>query len=205
MLLLLSMYSGFGQAAFGLSPGLGFSSAYFGTKKTKVMIYAGLQHVGTKYNYQESGKRFDFNLNRIINYDNTTTFKGSLFVPNVGFRLYLKENEQLKTYFNLNLAKPFVSGKMEENGTENVEFGEDVKKFRMFGGEFGFGTEYYFTSQFALGGEFGLRYLRLKYDDTRDDLIFDPNTGNDVASVTTISFKSKASPTYSRIVFNYYF
>ena len=36
----------------------------------------------------------------------------------------------------------------------------------MWGGEFGFGIEYFFDENFSLGGEFGLRYIHLMYEET---------------------------------------
>ena len=49
----------------------------------------------------------------------------------------------------------------------------------MWGGELGFGMEYFFDENFSLGGEFGLRYLHLRYKDSYNDEIYNPNTGQD--------------------------
>ena len=203
--LVIWAYAGFSQKTFGVSPGIGFSGAYFGTLKGKFMPYCGLQYAGVSYTYEESGVNFDYDLNRVVSYDDTEKLSVSLIVPNLGLRYYLKENEQLKTFLNLNIAKPFLIGSREENGEEVEDFKEDTKKLKMFGGELGFGTEYYLSPQFALGGEFGIRFFRARFNDTYEDEYYNPITDEYVQTETTYTYKASVSPTYTRIFLSYYF
>lgn len=198
--------TGFGQKTFGVSPGTGFSGAYFGIKKEgKLMPYIGFQYASVGYSYEESGRRFDYDELEVVRYTDEEKIRVGLLVPNVGVRYYLKENEQLKTFLNLNVAKPFVIGKQEEDGREVESFKEDTKKLKMFGAELGFGTEYYLSEQFALGGEFGLRYFALKFEDKRTDEIYDPIEDEVYESETNYAYKASLSPTYSRIYLSFFF
>lgn len=166
------------QATFGISPGIGFSGAHFGIKKEgkPVMPYIALQFVGVSYSWEDKqSPGFSENI------------KFNLFMPNLGARFYLKEEEQLKTFLNLSITKPFVTGKREMDGTTDDTFKDDLKKINLFGTEASFGAEYFVGEHFALGGEFGLRIFHYKYD------------GENYLE------KYNISPTFSRISFNYYF
>lgn len=169
------------------------------------MPYIGFQYASVGYSYEESGRRFDYDELEVVRYTDEEKIRVGLLVPNVGVRYYLKENEQLKTFLNLNVAKPFVIGKQEEDGREVESFKEDTKKLKMFGAELGFGTEYYLSEQFALGGEFGLRYFALKFEDKRTDEIYDPIEDEVYESETNYAYKASLSPTYSRIYLSFFF
>jgi len=65
------------------------------------------------------------------------------------------EKENLKSSISATLFKPMIFGKEIEDGTE--EEIEELKDINIWGGEFAFGTEYFLSENFSLGGEFGLR------------------------------------------------
>jgi opacity protein-like surface antigen len=194
------------QISFGVSPGIALNSAYFGYKVNEKLIpFIGFQYANAKFKLEESGEEFDYDLGRVVSYSNETTFSGSLYVPNIGAKYFIKQQNKINAYVTLCLSKPFLSGKLKNDGEVDEDFKEEIKKISMFGGEFGFGVEYFFDENFSIGGEFGLRYLHLKYKDTFDDEFYNPNTGDYQTTEIKDDFRYNVSPTYSKIAFNFYF
>lgn len=195
----------YSQFAFGVAPGLSTNSAYFGFKAGKVVPYVGFQYAGVAINFEESGEMWDDDEYDIIPYSDDIKIKGSLMVPNIGVKVFAVEKNNLKAYFNLSVAKPFLNAKFEVDGEEIDEVSETVKDIKLFGGEFGFGVEYFFDDNFSVGGEFGLRYLHAKYSNSYEDEVYDYNTGTyeDVTIENTV--KAGMNPTYSKISLNFYF
>lgn len=196
---------GYSQFAFGVAPGLSTNSAYFGFKAGKVVPYIGFQYAGASINLEESGEEWDNSENDIIPYSYDVKIKGNLYVPTLGIKVFAIEKNQLKAYFNLSVAKPFLSAKYEVDGEESEEVSDLAKEIKLIGGEFGFGVEYFFDDNFSIGGEFGLKYLHAKYTDSYEDEEYDYNTGTyeDVTIENTI--KVGMNPTYSKISLNFYF
>jgi len=196
----------YSQFSFGVSPGIGLNSAYFGYKiKNKIVPYIGFQYLNAKFKYEESGERYDWSLNRIVSYSEKSEFSGSLYIPNIGVKYFIKQQSKLQAYLSLNLSKPLLSGKLKYDGEEDENFKDAIKSISMWGGEFGFGAEYFFDQNFSIGGEFGLRYLHLKYNDTDKTEIYNPNTGDYQDAVIDNDYRFNISPTFSRISLNFYF
>lgn len=205
-LLMVSISFSYGQFSFGVSPGIGLNSAYFGYKvDNKFVPYIGFQYLNAKFKYEENGQRYDWDLNQIISYSETNEFSGSLYIPNIGLKYFAKQQNKIQAYLSLNLSKPLLSGKLKYDGEEDEDFKEEIKKNSMWGGEFGFGIEYFFDENFSLGGEFGLRYIHLKYEDSRDREIYNPDIGDYQDVKIEDNFKFNTSPTFSKISLNYYF
>jgi len=205
-LMMISISFSFGQFSFGVSPGIGLNSAYFGYKvDNKFVPYIGFQYLNAKFKYEESGQRYDWDLNQIMSYSETNEFSGSLYIPNIGIKYFVKQQNKIQAYLSLNLSKPLLSGKLKYDGEEDEDFKEDIKNISMWGGEFGFGVEYFFDENFSLGGEFGLRYIHLNYEESRDREIYNPDIGDYQNVKIEDNFKFNASPTFSKISLNYYF
>jgi hypothetical protein len=203
MVLSIKSYS---QFSFGVSPGFGLNTAYFGYKmNNKVVPYIGFQYLNAKFKFEENGEKFDYDLNKIVSYSDKTTFSGSLLIPNIGVKYFIKQKNNIQAYLSLSLSKPFISGKLKYDGEEDEDFDNAIKNMSIWGGEFGFGMEYFFDENFSLGGEFGFRHLHLKYKDTYDDEIYNPNTGDYQKTETENEFKFNTSPTFSKISLNFYF
>ncbi len=205
-LMMISISFSFGQFSFGVSPGIGLNSAYFGYKvDNKFVPYIGFQYLNAKFKYEESGQRYDWDLNQIMSYSETNEFSGSLYIPNIGIKYFVKQQNKIQAYLSLNLSKPLLCGKLKYDGEEDEDFKEDIKNISMWGGEFGFGVEYFFDENFSLGGEFGLRYIHLNYEESRDREIYNPDIGDYQNVKIEDNFKFNASPTFSKISLNYYF
>ncbi|MCD4792991.1 MAG: hypothetical protein K8R54_07155 [Bacteroidales bacterium] len=204
---LLITNEGFGQFAFGVSPGIGLNSAYFGYKiNSKIVPYVSLQYLNANYKYDHSGERYSYDLNRVVSYTDEYEFKGNLFIPNIGVKYFFMQQNKLQAYLSLNFSKPIFSGKIDvdDNDFED-DFEEAIKNISMWGGEFGFGIEYFFDENFSLGGEFGIRHLHFKYNNTYDSYFWNPDTGDDQRTEITDDMKLNMNPTFSKISVNYYF
>lgn len=203
-LFIISSY-GYSQFSFGVSPGLGLNTAYFGYKVSeKIVPYIGFQYMNANFSFTESGERYNWELDQVTSFENENEFSGSLYIPNIGVKYFFKEKNKLKAYSSINISKPMVGGKMKYDGDEDEYFKEQVDNLSMWGGELGFGMEYFFDKNFSIGGEFGIRYLHLKYEETWDEQIYDSNTGGYQESEIENTFKLNVSPTFSKISLNYY-
>ncbi len=205
-LLIINISNSYGQFSFGISPGIGFNSAYFGYKvNDKFVPYIGFQYLNAKFKYEESGKRYDWELNQIIPFSEANEFSGSLCIPNIGVKYFVKQQNKIRAYLSLNISKPILNGKLKYDGKEDQDFKEDINSLNIWGGEFGFGMEYFFDENFSLGGEFGLRYIHLKQEENSISATYNPNTGNYENVKIQDNYAISTSPTFSKISLNYYF
>lgn len=196
----------YGQFTFGVSPGIGLNSAYAGYSiNDKIVPFFGFQYMHAGFKYEETGEEYDWELNQVVAYSYSNKFSGNLFIPSIGLKYFFTPLNKIKPYLTLCLSKPFLSAKIEDDGQEDDDFKESVKNLSLLGSEFGFGIEYFFDENFSLGGEFGLRYLYLKYKDTFETEIYNPNTGDYQASEIEESYRFNISPTYTKVALNYYF
>ena len=191
------------QAVFGVSPGIGLNTAYFGLNFDKVVPYIGFQYLAGGSNLTESDSRYDYEEREMVNYTEEYKLSGGVYIPNIGVKVFLSDNNNLKTYLSANLSKPILSGSAENDGEKDEDFKEKIKSIKLWGTEVGFGVEYFVSDHFSLGGEFGLRYFHLKQKDTRTQSVYN---GYDFEEVeTSIETKYKVSPTFTKISLNYYF
>jgi len=94
---------------------------------------------------------------------------------------------------------------VEVDGEEVDEVGETLKDINLFAGELGFGVEYFFDDNFSIGGEFGIRYLGGKYDDSYTDTFYNPDTNSDQETEIEETYKVSTNPTFTKISLNFYF
>lgn len=172
---LLFAFKGYSQFSFGVAPGLNTNTAYFGFKIGSLVPYVNFQYAGGSMKMESGG------------IESKTSVK--LIMPGVGAKFFFATNNKIKAYANLNVVKPFVSGKDVYDGDEDPDFADMFKKVSVIGGGLGFGVEYFFDDNFSIGGEYGVMYLTGNYDDSDADV------------KVTIG----AIPTYSKISLSYYF
>lgn len=173
----LILFSSQAQFTFSVSTGvIGFNAASFGKNfNNKAVAFVGLQYISASYNFEEPGF--------------TSEFKGSLIVPNLGLKYFIKRKEKIAAFLQLNLTKPLITGESSTDGVNNPDFKKGIKSMKMWGYELGFGVEYSFDPSFSVGGEFGLRHGKF-------------STENSQFNSTT---KIAISPTFSRVNLNFYF
>lgn len=203
--LVLASSSSFAQFSFGISPGLGLNGSYVGYKINRFVPYFGFQYLSTSVNSEYKTQEFDYDIGEMVPYTDSYQFSGGIFIPNLGLKYFIKEKNNIKSFVSLSVSKPFLSGKIENNGVENQDFKDRVASISLWGGEFSFGVEYFFDENFSLGGEFGLRYLRLSNDFSDNQEVYNPNAGDFETVEVESNFNFNLSPSFSRISLNYYF
>ena len=73
----------FSQHSFGVSPGIGFNSAYWGFKQNeKLILFVGFQYFNANYNSTIKGFEYDYNVNKIIPFSDTDFSTVNVYVPN---------------------------------------------------------------------------------------------------------------------------
>ncbi len=189
--------TGFAQFTFSVSPGLNLNSTSFGYKVNKAVPYFVFQFVHLGLEFEDSGYPDD-DFEGVVN----------LYIPNIGIKYLFAEKNKIKAYGNICFTKPIIGGKIKSDNADD-EFEEALDNLSLFGFQFGFGTEYFFDENFSLGGEFGFSFMHMKSETsyTKDDYSYNPVTGEYEYSETkeTYTVKGNLNPTYSKIVFNYYF
>lgn len=181
------------QFNFGVSPGLTMNSAQFGYRFAEDWVpYVGLQYYNVNYEFTD----FDFQ----------QEFSGSLLIPTLGLKYFAIDKSDLQGYFNVNFSKPLVFGSASIDGQDDPAFDELLDGLSFWGGEFGFGAEYFFSKQFSVGGEFGLRWIRVNNEQSTEIVVdFDPNTGEAITATEESDLALNINPTYARFTFNFYF
>lgn len=205
LIITLISFSSQSQIAFGVSPGLNLNSAYIGYKINKIVPFFGFQYFNAAFNYSEKGQHFDYDVNEVANYEETYQYSVSVYLPTLGLKYYVIDKDKLKAYTSLAITKPVITGKAKDNGVENTDLTDYLKNLSIWGGELGFGVEYYFDEQFSLGGEFGIRFLSLKDEFSYTTTFYNPNSGMDQSTTITNEFRFRTTPTYTKFSLNFYF
>ncbi|MCD6365906.1 MAG: hypothetical protein J7L46_00040 [Bacteroidales bacterium] len=204
--ILITGMEGKAQFTFSASPGLHLNGAAFGYKMGTIVAYGGLQIIGTSFTQTHTWT--DYDINGVLQQnDNKYTVTQSLFVPSLGAKFFFKETGKLKMYGNGVFAYFIPSGKItdSDNPSANSDFKEQFKNAYFLGGQFGFGSEYFFDDNFSVGGEFGFTFLAGGYKSEYDRYIYNPNTGLSETTTETYTYKANFTPTYIKISFNFYF
>lgn len=145
------------QTTFTLKPGLNFNGANIGKVYEKAAPFVGFQFVNLTEKYENDNHTSGGNKDRTY-----------VFMPYVGSKFFVYENENIKGAIHTTLFKPIFfyheinDGEVDENNNESIRF---------WGAELGFGMEYFFDPHFSIGGEFGYRfgYLGDRYDDPNNN------------------------------------
>ena len=196
----------YAQFSFGVSPGLSLNTAYLGFKLNKKFIpYVGLQFINAKIKYEYIGYMYNSSSNQIDEYTNTDDISTGILIPNIGLKYLLKQKNKLQPYLNFSIAKPILRGKYKYNDKEDEDAKQIFKNTKMWGIEFGFGTEYFFDENFSIGGEFGMRYLNVKSKYTFTDEVYNPYIGDYEDKEFKEVYKLNINPTYTKFVLNFYF
>ena len=208
------------QLLFGVKPGMTGNSAQFGLKLGGLMAFGGLEFFRTATTIEENGSHI------VYYYSNTYPFTSyyqlepysdkdeasvNVYAPFVGAKILLGGGESGKVgaYITGIIGKPFISGKSVSNGKES----ESTKKFFENLGAWmflaGFGGEIFFSEDFSIGGEFGLRVFLVNYKEEETETLsaYDNQTGTTryYNSPHKYDFDLGMGITYSTLVLNYYF
>lgn len=138
------------QVVFTVKPGLNLNGANIGYKINNFEPYLGLQFANVTYKYKDTDGDDD-------------KIKAHVYLPYIGSKIFIIEKESIKSTINVTIFKPFIFGKEIDDGEEDESYKEDLKNLKVWGGELGFGSEYFFNEHFSIGGEFGFRFGFYKY------------------------------------------
>jgi hypothetical protein len=142
------------QTSFSVKPGLNFNGANIGKVYEKAAPYVGFQFVNLTEKYENENHTSGGNKDKIY-----------VFMPYVGSKFFVYENENIKGAIHTTLFKPIYYYREINDG--EVDENNNDESIRFWGAELGFGMEYFFDEHFSIGGEFGYRFgfLGNKYDD----------------------------------------
>tara|TARA_B110000967_G_C18732958_1_gene483558 strand:+ start:179 stop:826 length:648 start_codon:yes stop_codon:yes gene_type:complete len=198
--------AGFSQMTFTISPGLGLNTAQVGYKVSdKLIPFFGFQYATGSLTLVDTYEEFDRDRGTIVSVEDETKASGGIFLPNLGVKYFLVQKEKLASYALASFSIPIITGKVTDSDGEVTRLADEIDQRSVWGAELGFGAEYFFDKSFSLGGEFGVRYIRAKVEQSFDDSVFNPNTGTSVPSESTSTFAAALNPTYSKISLNFYF
>lgn len=192
-------FNSYGQFYFGVNPGLVSNSANFGYKVGNLVPYAALQLVSASIVYDYSDRYWDSYDGRWYIYTNKENASITLILPTLGAKYFVIESNDLKAYANLSLSKAFITGKMKVDDAVVEEFSDNLKNFNIFGAELGFGVEYFLSSNFSIGGEYALRYLK-----GSTKRVYEYEYSGRPAK-ETIFYSINATPTVAKFSLNFYF
>ena len=199
-------FKSYAQFSFGVSPGLALNSAYFGYKvKNEFVPFVGFQFLNANFKYQDIGQKWNYSTDKFEEFTNTDEFNGGMYIPNIGLKYFLKQKEKIQPYLTLTIAKPIIKGKYKYNGKEDEDAKEIFKNTKMFGIEFGFGTEYFFDKSFSIGGEFGIRFFNIKSSNSYKNEVYNPIIDDYEEKEFKEVYKLNLNPTYSKFTLNFYF
>ena len=133
-----------------------------------------------------------------------------LIMPRVGIKYFRAPKRDLKSYL---LAEGFIviptvefkttsDGETDELEKEDKDRIKDALDF--IGFTLGLGTEYYFSDQFSIGGEFGINWLLWDFKDEDSDKYYDSADYN-WSEEYKYDLKGRLSGGFARMTLNYYF
>lgn len=195
------------QFSFSVSPGMNLSGAQFGYKiADRFVPFVGFQYMSANFEYERSGYQYSGTFPSVLEeYNYSDEIKTHILLPTIGLKSFIIKREKLRAHVSLSGTKPIIRAKYVEDGEEVDDYGDYVSKIKLIAGETAFGVEYFFDEHFSVGGEFGLRFFKAHFEDSYDDMIFNPNTGIYESHQVDLKYSSKISPTFHRITVNFYF
>jgi hypothetical protein len=193
------------QFTFTVNPGINYNGATFGLKSGKWLPYGGVTYFGGTSKVTYTDPQFNNSTSQIEDVKDEYKFSGNIIIPTIGTRFYVKNGGDLKAFFNANITKPIITAKYIENGVEEKEVTDYVRRISLWAGEVGFGAEYHFASSFSISGEFGFRWIAASYENSWETQVYNPNTGTSETHDRSINSSAFLSPTYTRMSLNFYF
>ncbi len=196
----------FGQYTLSISSGLSAKGGTFGYQiNEKLNAYLGLNYIKGSANLSES---FSERENGVLIFmdDDNIEFEARIFIPTLGVKYFILEKNKVKLYGNANVSFPMLSAQLIEDGDIEEELEGLSNESSSFGYELGLGGEYFFDSNFSIGGEIGFQKLSLSSSGEDSYSFQGGGPNNPVISgeeIYTADFN--LSTIYSRFTMNFYF
>jgi hypothetical protein len=177
--------------AMSLKPGMYLTAAHFGYYSAKTFFGIGLEvasiSVKSTYTYGTS--------------TNTANVGATILLPELAGKIFLSdalsEDTGIRPYIWLSAFYTIGMASMTSNGQHNDEAEKSMEDLLSgnIGGLIGFGSEYFFSPQFSIGGEFG---LRLMFGGTETEYSYGKYT-------STVKDNLGLGLTYTSLGLNFYF
>lgn len=128
--------------------------------------YIGIQYISAGITHTESGSRYNWPDTTLISYSDKYETTLSIYMPNAGLKYFILSNKDLKLYLNGTFNIGFISSTDKRNGVEDTT-NDYLSDISIWGFEVGFGSEYFLSKSFSVGGVLSLRQLFVtsKYKD----------------------------------------
>jgi len=195
-----------GQFSFSVSPGIHLNGAQFGYRiNEKITPYFSIQYLKAGLMQSYSQMEWDYDLNAPALDEDSREMKGSVLIPTLGVKFAVINKEKLQGYVTAGLSKPIVNAEFKYDGEVEEELEEILDGISLFGLQGGFGAEYFFDTNFSIGGEFGLAYMKFALDHSYETDYWNPDTGTYVDTTADVEMNVNVMPTYSKVSLNFYF
>lgn len=136
------------KAVFGVKPGILIQSSYFGIQGKRWQPFAGMDLVA----FAISEDQYDAS--------------ASVWIPHLGAKLFFQDPWQagkVAPYIQGDYFFSIANVSVDSYDSDEEDLVTEVLEF--WGVGLAFGMEYYFSDQFAVGGEYGIRFLQDKVDE----------------------------------------
>ena len=205
------------QFVFGVKPGVTANSGQFGVKVGSLVLLGGLEFLRTTATTDESGTRLNyvysssppFGSYQIEPFKDQTEVSADIYVPFVGAKMPFADTEAGKAvaYVTAFIAKPILTSKSSTNGREDEDVAKLAENLSLWAFQAGFGTEYYFSDSFSIGGEFGVRMLLATYEEenSRTQSVYETGRMRTYTTTSKYNLDLGAGITYSALCLNFYF
>jgi hypothetical protein len=221
-------YAKDGGFVFGVKPSATVQTSYFGMERGKFVFYGGLDMlaIGAKMkgqdvdwsSYSYSEYQGQYRTEKSFEYSGSAT----LIAPRLGVKCRLSSHT-LRPYLFADLYKvfPFVNVKGEENtreyrdgilydtyhNSEDNQETEDMVKdiLDVWGFNLGFGSEYFFSENFSIGGEYVFRLFATSSEYKGEDGSGGGGGGYEWGQTWKDELSGSLKMSYAAIVLNYYF
>ncbi|MFH1218974.1 MAG: hypothetical protein V1694_00775 [Candidatus Eisenbacteria bacterium] len=222
---LLVAGSGFAESKymFGIKPGNTLSSAYFGIRTGRLVPMVGTDLVWLSASATETDEDYHSYGTSSYRSIDQNKLEGSAFllIPHLGAKMYMGDRDIRPYLFgSVFFSIPLVNAESEERYEyweyENGELtehhvdtsNEDLNKedenlikdaLGFWGFSFGFGTEYFLSDSFSIGGEYGIRLLLdgIGRKETHGD--------HEDGEILKDEASAKVGLTYAVVTLNYHF
>lgn len=195
----------FSQFTFSVNPGMELNGANVGYKFGNLIPYAGIQVMSGSISMEDSYKDFEGDPAKLVSITDEETLSGTIIMPYVGMKYLLSRHNDIRPYLNGTIFLPILMGSEERDGETNKDFEDAIDGFSVWGLEFGFGTEYNFSKNFSVSGEFGIRMLFAGESTEYDNYYYDPETYEEYVDEGKREVDLNLNLTYARVGLNFYF
>lgn len=206
LFVLCFVLSVFGQYTLSISSGLSAKGGTFGYQiNDKLNAYLGLNYIKAYANLSES---FSERENGVLVFmdDDNIEFEAKILIPTLGVKYFILEKNKVKLYSNANVSFPMLSAQLIEDGDIEEELEGLSNESSSFGYELSLGSEYFFDSNFSIGGEVGFQKLSLS-SSGEDSYSFQAGGPNNpvISGEELYTAEFNLSVIYSRFTMNFYF